>query len=126
MTEQRPKLEAIKYADGTVSYPGHPVSQGGAVPVEKIDLTEKVGTIITWTSSTATPPGVRSPNHLGIVEFDLEADGTVRVIGQLTTDNVTIGDQVEPIYVEQLRDPDEGIRTRDSHRWDGYRFAPIE
>jgi uncharacterized OB-fold protein len=54
-------------------------------------------------------------------------DGTpVRALGQCTTEDVDIGDTVEPVYVEELRDPDAGIREPESQRWDGYRFEPVE
>lgn len=125
MSGDPPRLEATRYADGTLSSPGHPFGVTGATPVETIDLTTMQGRIVTWTSSTATPPGVRSPNHLGIVEFSINETETVRVIGQLTTDSVEIGDLVEPVYTEELRNPAEGIRKRESQRWDGYRFRPI-
>ncbi|MFW5959379.1 MAG: OB-fold domain-containing protein [Natronomonas sp.] len=116
-------LEAHRYADGSITYPGHPVGPGGAEPVDTIDLSEYTGTVVTWTTSTATPTGVREPNHLAIVEFDV--DGTpVRALGQLTTDEVEIGTEVEPVFCEQLRDPDAGIREPDSQAWDGYRFRP--
>jgi uncharacterized OB-fold protein len=81
--------------------------------------------VITWTTSTATPPGVPSPNHVAIVEFDVDGE-PVRAIGQVTTDDVAIGDEVEPVYCPELRDPDEGIRARESQAWDGYRFEPVE
>lgn len=117
-------LQAQRYADGSISYPGHPVGPSGAEPVETIDLSKYTATIVTWTSSTATPPGVREPNHLAIVEFDV--DGTpVRALGQLTTDEVEIGTTVEPVYCEELRDPDVGIREPKSQAWDGYRFRPV-
>ncbi|MFB6308237.1 MAG: nucleic acid-binding protein, partial [Haloarculaceae archaeon] len=73
----------------------------------------------------ATPPGVREPNTLAIVEFDVDGE-SVRAIGQATTDEIETGDEVEPVYVEQLRDPEAGIREPDSQEWDGYRFQPVE
>ena len=49
----------------------------------------------------------------------------VRALGQLTTaDGVEIGDDVEPVYEDELRDPEAGIREPDSQAWDGYRFEP--
>lgn len=80
--------------------------------------------IVTWTVSTATPPGVRSPNPIAIVAFSVE-DETVRAIGQLTTDEVAIGDEVRPTPCEELRDPEAGIRARESQSWGGYRFEPV-
>lgn len=119
-------LEAGQCPNGHVSYPPHPCCPDcGADQTDRVDLSEREGTIVTWTTSTATPPGVRSPNPLAIVEFDVDGV-TVRAIGQLTTDAVAIGDRVEPEYVEQLRDPDAGIRIGPSQDWDGYRFSPLE
>ncbi|MEM4782636.1 MAG: OB-fold domain-containing protein [Halalkalicoccus sp.] len=116
-------MKAIKYDDGTISCPGHPRGLQGGEPVEEIDLTEREGEIVTWTTSQATPPGVRQPNHLAIVEFEIEGQ-SVRVLGQLTTGEVEIGDRVRQTYVEQLREPGAGIREPESQEWDGYRFEP--
>lgn len=117
-------MEAYRYEDGSITYPGHPIGSDGSEPVETIDLSEYTAEIITWTVSYATPPGVREPNALAIVEFDV--DGTpVRALGQLTSEDVSIGDTVAPVYCEELRDPDAGIREPDSQEWDGYRFDPI-
>jgi len=123
--ESQPAMAAARYPDGSILYPAHPVGPDGNEPVETVDLSEYTATLITWTSSTATPPGVRQPNHLGIVEFDVEGE-PVRAIGQLTTDGVEIGDTVEAIYAEELREPGAGIREPESQAWDGYRFRPIE
>lgn len=118
-------FEATRYDDGTVTYPGHPVGPAGGRPVETIDLTDSIGRIITWTSSTATPVGVEAPNHLAIVEFDV--DGTaVRAIGQLTTGDVATGDRVRPVHVDELREPGAGIRVAESQDWEGYRFQPVD
>lgn len=125
MAEETPALRAVRYSDGTISYPGHPVGRNGGKPIETIDLSDRTARIVTWTSSTATPPGVREPNHLAIVEFTLENEESVRAIGQLTTDSVTIGDEVKPVYVESLRDPEQCIRVAASQSWDGYRFEPV-
>jgi uncharacterized OB-fold protein len=119
------KMEATQYADGTISYPGHPVGPDGSEPVGTVDLSEYTATLLTWTTSTATPPGVREPNHLAIVEFDVDGE-SVRAIGQLTTDEVAIGDEVEPIYAEELREPGAGIREPESQDWDGFRFKPTQ
>ncbi|ERH01683.1 MAG: putative nucleic-acid-binding protein containing a Zn-ribbon [Halonotius sp. J07HN6] len=118
-------MEAARYPDGTIRYPSHPVGPEGAEPVETVDLSEYRATVITWTTSTATPPGVREPNHLGIVEFDVDGEA-VRAIGQLTSDDVAIGDTVKPVYADELRDPEAGIREPESQSWDGYRFRPVE
>lgn len=124
MSGDRPPLEAARYPDGTILHPVHPYGPDGNEPVETIDLSGQRAEIITWTTSTATPPGVREPNHLAIVEFDVGGE-PVRAIGQLTHSDVEIGQTVEPVYVEQLRDPEAGIREPDSQAWDGYQFSPV-
>lgn len=118
-------MKATKYDDGTISVPSHPRGLSGGEPVEEIDLTEHVATIVTWTTSQATPPGVRQPNHLAIVEFEVEGQA-VRALGQLTTGDIEIGDEVTPVYVEELREPGAGIREPESQTWDGYRFEPTQ
>ncbi|UWG48006.1 OB-fold domain and Zn-ribbon containing protein,possible acyl-CoA-binding protein [Halanaeroarchaeum sp. HSR-CO] len=119
-------LTASRCTNGHLYYPDHPrCPTCGTAESEPIDLTERSGTVVTWTESTATPPGVRQPNALAIVEFVVEED-TVRVIGQLTTADVDTGDTVEPVYVDELRDPDAGIREAESQEWDGYRFEPVD
>ncbi|NKE37872.1 nucleic acid-binding protein [Natronococcus sp. JC468] len=124
-------MEATRYDDGTISYPGHPRSRNGAEPVGTIDLSEYTAEVVTWTTSTATPPGVREPNHLAIVEFDVgevveDGDETsVRALVQLTDGDVETGDEVEPVYTEELREPGAGIREPASQDWDGYRFEPV-
>ena len=123
-SEVQPELTAVRYDDGTISYPGHPVGQNAGEPVEEIDLSDRTATVVTWTTSTATPPGVREPNHLAIVEFDVDGE-SVRAIGGLTTGDVEIGDRVEPVYCTQLRDPEAGIREPTSQEWDGFRFEPV-
>jgi uncharacterized OB-fold protein len=118
-------MEAYRYEDGSITYPGHPIGPDGSEPVETVDLSEYTAEVVTWTTSYSTPPGVREPNSLAIVEF--EVDGTpVRALGQLTTEDVEIGDTVEPVYCEELRDPEAGIREPESQEWDGYRFRPVE
>ncbi|ELY55358.1 hypothetical protein C491_16622 [Natronococcus amylolyticus DSM 10524] len=123
-------MEATRYDDGTISYPGHPRSRNGAEPVGTIDLSEHTAEVVTWTTSTATPPGVREPNHLAIVEFDVrevvdDGETSVRALVQLTDGDVETGDEVEPVYTEELREPGAGIREPDSQDWDGYRFEPV-
>ena len=120
-----PPMEAARYPDGSILYPAHPLGPDGQEPIEMVDLSEYRATVVTWTTSTATPPGVREPNHLAIVEFTVDGE-SVRAIGQLTTDEVAIGDAVEPVYAPELRDPDAGIRDPESQSWDGYRFRPAE
>ena len=112
--------------NGHLSYPTHPrCPTCGEPQTGTVDLADREAEVVTWTVSTATPPGVRQPNPIAIVEFDV--DGTpVRAIGGLTTDEVEMGDVVRPVFVEELRDPDaEIIRVPESIGWDGYRFEPV-
>ena len=124
-------LEAGICPNGHVSYPTHPrCPECGEPQEETFDLSERTGEVVTWTHSTATPPGVRQPNTLAIVEFDITdvsgaSDEFVRALGQVTTDEVETGDTVEPVYVEELRDPDAGIKVPESQDWDGYRWDPV-
>lgn len=118
-------FNAHRCENGHVTYPEHTVCpECGAEQAETVDLTDEVGTVVTWTESTATPPGVRQPNLLAIVEFDL-GDASVRALGQLT-DPVSSGDRVTPVYCEELREPGAGIREPESQAWDGYRFEPVQ
>lgn len=119
-----PPLTAHRYPDGSLSYPGHPVNAAGEEPVATVDLSDYTGTVVTWTIAHATPPGVRSPNPLAVVEFEV-GDAVARVIGQLTTDDIETGDAVRPVYADQLRDPAASLKTPASQAWDGYRFAPV-
>jgi uncharacterized OB-fold protein len=124
-------LEAGMCANGHVSYPTHPLCPECGEPQEEtFDLADRTGEVVTWTHSTATPPGVREPNTMAIVEFDITdvsgaSDEFVRALGQVTTDEVKTGDTVEPVYVEELRDPDAGIKVPQSQDWDGYRWDPV-
>ena len=125
--DDTPPMEASRYPDGSITYPGHPIGPGGEEPVDTVDLSEYTAEVVTWTTATATPPGVRQPNPLAIVEFDVDGE-PVRAIGGLADESadVEIGDAVEPVYVEQLRDPEAGIREPESQDWDGYRFRPVD
>ncbi len=120
-----PEMPAYRYPDGSLTYPGHTRGPGGQEHVGTVDLSEYTAEVITWTTSTATPPGVRQPNHLAIVEFDVDGE-PVRALGQLADADVEIGDEVEPYYVDELRDPDVGIREPESQDWDGFRFRAVE
>ena len=120
-----PPMEAARYADGSITYPPHPLGPDGAERTGTVDLSEHTATVVTWTTSTATPPGVREPNHLAIVAFEIDGE-SVRALGQLTTGDIEIGDEVEPVYSEELREPEAGIREPASQGWDGYRFEPID
>ncbi|MES3160561.1 MAG: hypothetical protein PPP55_03210 [Halorubrum sp.] len=131
------EFEAAEYASGAVSYPPHPVGPDGTERTGTLDLREHEAEVITWTTSTATPPGVREPNTLVIVEFEM-GDGydgpPVRALGQVAERpdgsgeafDLDIGDRVEPTYTDELRDPDTGIREPESQAWDGFQFRPVE
>lgn len=116
---------AHRCPDGHLTIPGHHrCPKCGAPQGETVDLSDAVGEVVTWTESRATPPGVRSPNPVAVVAFDIDG-AEVRAVGGLTHGDVAIGDEVRPVYVEELRDPNAGIRARASQAWDGYRFEPI-
>ena len=90
MTDDAPPFEAAVYADGSVTYPPHPVGPDGAERTDTLDLREYEAHVVTWTTSMATPPGVRQPNTLAIVEFDLGAlygGPPVRALGQVVVDD---------------------------------------
>ncbi|MFC7165820.1 Zn-ribbon domain-containing OB-fold protein [Halospeciosus flavus] len=126
MSESEPTFDAHACENGHLTYPGHErCPDCGAPQEETVDLSGETAEVVTWTTSTATPPGVRQPNHLAIVEFDVEGQA-VRALGQLTTGEVEIGDEVRPVYASRLRNPDAGIRHPDSQEWDGFRFEPVE
>jgi uncharacterized OB-fold protein len=123
--EEQPPLAATRYESGAITCPSHPIGPEGTEPAETVDLAEYTAEVVTWTTSTATPPGVREPNHLAIVEFDVEGQ-SVRALGQLTTGEVESGDEVRPVYVEELREPGVGLKDADGVQdWDGYRFEPV-
>jgi len=118
-------LRAGECEKGHLTFPPHPVCPTCGEPQsETVDLSTRTGTVVTWTTSTTTPPGVREPNTLAIVAFEV-GDRTVRALGG-TTGDVDVGDAVRPVYVAELRDPEASFRTQASQRWDGYRFAPVE
>ena len=118
-------FDAHRCPNGHLTYPAHPLCpECHEEAVETVDLSERTGTVVTWTTSTATPPGVREPNHLAIVEFSVDGE-RVRALGQLTTDEIESGDEVRSVYVEELREPGAGIREPESQEWDGYRFEPV-
>lgn len=116
---------AHRCTNGHLTYPGHGrCPDCGSPQTETVSLADRTGEVLTWTTSTATPSGVRAPNTLAIVAFDVDGQ-TVRALGG-TTDDVAIGDRVEPVYVAELRDPDASLRARESQDWSGYRFEPVE
>lgn len=120
-----PALEAGRCPDGHLTYPPHPVCPDcGEYQTDAVDLSDREATVVTWTTSTATPPGVREPNTLAIVAFEVDGQ-SVRAIGQVTTADVETGQRAQPVAVDELRDPDAGIRVAESQDWGGYRFEPI-
>lgn len=122
-----PGLIAGRCPNAHLTYPRHERCPECAEPqTGSVDLSEWHGEVVTWTESTATPPGVREPNTLALVTFVFENAGErVSVLGG-TTDEVSIGDTVEPVYVEELRDPALAVREADSQEWGGFRFRPVE
>lgn len=121
-------MDAYRCANGHVTYPGHRLCpECGEPQTDAVDLSDRTAEVVTWTESTATPPGVREPNTLAIVEFDVAGE-SVRALGQVADNaDVSMGDEVEPTYVEELRDPGVGLKPTDADQeWDGYRFEPVE
>lgn len=119
-------LDAWRCPGGHLMFPRHPRCRDcGEPPVERVDLADREGEVVTWTVSYATPPGVRQPNPLAIVRFEVDGEA-VQALGGLTTDEVESGDRVRPVAVEELRDPDAGIRTAAAQSWSGYRFEPVD
>lgn len=122
---EQPGLLAHRCENGHLTYPGHArCPECGEAQTETVDLSDRHAEVLTWTESTATPPGVREPNTLAIVVFEVD-DQQVQAIGQVDGE-IEIGDTVEAVYVDQLRDPEAGIREPASQRWDGYRFRRVE
>ena len=132
MTAADRSFDAHVCSNGHATYPGHTLCpECGEPQDETVDLSDRTGEVVTWTTSTATPTGVRQPNTIAIVEFDVSdvdgvTDDSVRAIGQVTTEDVETGDAVEPVYAEELRDPEAGIKVPESQEWDGYRFRPVQ
>lgn len=125
MSDEPDGLLAHECPNGHLTYPAHArCPDCGEAQTETVDLSDCEAAVLTWTTVGASPTGVREPNTLAIVEFTL-GDRSVRVIGG-TTDEVNIGDTVEPILVDELRDPDAGIRVSENQSWSGYRFEPVE
>jgi hypothetical protein len=123
------ELVAGECPNGHLTYPTHDLCpECGEAQTDGVDLSDRTAEVVTWTESHSTPPGVRSPNLLTIVEF--EVDGrSVRAIGGIADGvdaaDLATGDEVRPVYVEQLRDPEAGIREPDSQEWDGFRYEPV-
>lgn len=119
-------MDAYRCENGHLTYPSHLLCpECGERQSESVDLSDRTAEVVTWTESTATPPGVREPNTLAIVEFNVDGE-SVRAIGQIADNtDVSMGDQVEPRYVEELRKPGVGLKPHDADQeWDGYWFEP--
>ena len=125
MTEQPTAFVAHECENGHLTYPAHTrCPECGQPQTGTIDLSDRVGEVLTWTTVSASPTGVREPNTLAIVEFAVD-ERTVRAIGS-TTDDTKVGDTVQPVYVEQSRDPARSFRATSRQPWDGYWFAPVD
>lgn len=122
MSEQR--LVAYECANGHLTYPSHPVCPTCGEPqTGTVDLTDRTADVRSWTTVTTTPPGVREPNTLALVAFTVGDREVCMLAG--ASDDVAVGDTVEPVFVEELRDPEECIRARQSQHWDGFRVEPL-
>jgi uncharacterized OB-fold protein len=123
---QSPSMDAGACPNGHLSYPAHPNCPECGEPQGKtVDLSDRTAEVVTWTESTATPPGVRRPNELVIVEFDVDGE-PVRAIGQVAEDtSLAVGDEVRPVSVEELRDPVASMREPESQEWGGFQFEPV-
>lgn len=121
---ERERLFGHRCPNDHLTYPEHTVCPTcGREQTGTVDLTDRTGTVVTWTESVATPSGVRAPNTLAIVEFTVE-ENTATVLGQ-TADDVAIGDTVQPVFVDELRNPGASLRAKESQSWGGYRFEPV-
>jgi len=122
--ETTPRLLAHACENGHVTYPAHPrCPDCGSEQTDTVDLTTETGTVVSWTTVESTPPGVREPNTLAFVEFSHDQE-PVTVLGGTTAD-VSLGMEVTPVYVEQLRDPEQSVRNGTDQPWDGFRFEPV-
>lgn len=121
-----PSLDAGRCPNGHLTYPTHlRCPECGERQISSVDLSDRTAEVVTWTETTVTPPGVRAPNRVAIVEFEVEGD-SVRALGQVADDEaVEIGDVVRPVYVTQLRDPPASMREPESQEWDGFQFEPV-
>ncbi len=123
MTDQ--ELLAYRCENDHLTYPAHSrCPECGNPQTETVSLADREATVLTWTTVTASPAGVREPNTLAIVEFDVDGQA-VRAIGS-TTDAVETGATVRPVYVDTLRDKEASIRLSGDQPWEGYRFEPVE
>lgn len=121
-----PRMDAGRCPNGHLSYPPHPrCPECGEPQDDAVDLSDRTAEVVTWTESTATPPGVRRPNELAIIEFEVDGE-PVRAIGQVLEDaSVEVGDEVRSLYGDELRDPEAGLREPESQGWGGFRFEPV-
>lgn len=118
-------LHAWACANGHLHVPRRQTCRTCGAPIEdSLALEDRVGEIVTWTVVRAPPPGVRSPNPVAFVRFEV-GDESVTLLGGLTASDVAIGQPVEPVHVEELRDPTAGIVDPPAAGWTGYRFRPI-
>ena len=81
-------LEAWRCPNGHLMYPRHPRCRDcGEEPTVPVDLSSRIGEVVTWTIAYATPPGVRAPTPVAIVRFVVDGE-PVRALGGLTTESV--------------------------------------
>lgn len=126
-TNSSKPMKAYECPNEHITYPGHALCpECGEEQIETVNLSEYTAEVVTWTESTATPPGVREPNTLAIVEFDVDG-ASVRALGQVAENaDVESGDTVKPIPVDELREPGVGLKSVDADQvWHGHRFEPV-
>ena len=95
------RLEAHRYEDGSITYPGQPRRPTGDEPADTVDLRENTAEVVTSTTSHATPPVVRNSNHLAIVEFEI--DGVDRFVAVRPTRMTGVGDRAVLVAVRLHR-----------------------
>jgi uncharacterized OB-fold protein len=118
-------LNAYQCVNGHVSYPKHPMCNiCGLTCEKKIPLSNLEATVITWTTSTVPTPGVRSPNTIAIVEYEIEGC-KIKILGGVDAEKIKIGDKVKAKYIPELRDPKKSKRFAESQYWGGHRFELI-
>lgn len=69
------------------------------------------GRVVATTTVHATPPGVRAPNRLGLIQFDDD----IRLVAQVDGPEISAGDSVEFGDITTLRSgdsPSAGPRVR--------------
>ena len=106
MTDDDQSFDAHRCPNGHLSYPGHTrCPDCGEKQTETVDLADRTATVVTWTTSNATPPGVREPNPLGIARF-----GEVQLTAQLADDDLEPGEDVVLSGDYELREGERGPR----------------